>query len=99
MSPGDGDLIDTHSQSQGNVENFGIETPSFNALADEDSLRRLPAKCLETTLRVGQVKIHDQPREPVEAAPEEAAIQGLAKGLTRSVQPSRPNGHVGTIGD
>src|SRR6185437_177237 len=92
-------LIHTHSQPQGNVEDFGIESPPFNALPDKYGLGCLPAECLESALRIRQREIHDHPCEPVETPSEESPVNRLAKGLARPVQPSRSDGNVGAFAD
>jgi len=49
--------------------------------------------------RISGSKLHDGASDGVEAAPEELAIEGLAVGLARALEPSGADGDVGAGSD
>ena len=73
------DRLQTHPA--GEEQNFWIKPPALDSLKGENSLRRLPAKGLETALGIPEVQTQDETQQNVKNTSECLAIKGLALGL------------------
>ena len=83
----------------GDEEDFGVEAPALDGLEAEDSLGGFALEGLEAALGVFEGKAHDAAGDPVEAAAEEAAVEGLVGGLFLFVEPAGADGYVGAVVD
>src|SRR5580658_1069128 len=98
VRPAHGNLIDAEAPLETYEQNLWIETPPLDGLELKDRLRSFARKGLETALCIGETQTHDHARHRVKAAPKNLAVQRLADGLARALEPARANGDVGTVG-
>src|SRR5262252_5958499 len=80
------DGLEAHAAAK--EEDFRIESPTFDFLEGEDSLRGFAFESLESALRVFEVQAEDEAQQEIEDAAEELAVQGLALGLQLGAKPA-----------
>ena len=99
VSPAYGDFDDAVTALASDEENLWVEAPALDGLELEDGLRGGAGEGFEAALRVGIGQTHDGAGDGIEAAAEELAVERLANGLARALEPAGADGDVSSGGD
>lgn len=89
----------TETTLEGDEEDFGVKSPALDGLKLKDGLGGMARECLEAALGVGKRKLHDGPRNSIEATAEKLAIERLAMGLAAALEPAGADSDVSARGD
>src|SRR5712692_4289075 len=99
VRPNHRDLDRTQTHPAGQEEDLWIKPPALDSLQGENSLRRLPTKGLEATLRVPETQPQNEPQQHVKNTSECLPVKGLALGLQFGAQPAGSHDDVSPLMD